>query len=389
MGAAASSPQGPAAAASTSQGPATTARDQLDPAAASNDDMDGRSLLSAQHNPGIQEEGPRSRSERASVRPIGTFSATAIVVLQNIVGVGTLSFAKAFADASLVPPPPPPAPPPPTPTTASTPQVPGVVVLLASYGLGILSSVTIVACLEASQQQTFLGIVEHLFNRRAAVCVELAVGLTTFCSTLGTDLRLKPSTGNLSLGVLPTRPNRTAYMIDIVDALSHFIGAFNSNAFLTSRLFAALCVCVPCVVLTSFRDLTRLKPFSACGVLGLLFASLVVLFCCATNPSDYAPDEAPQLAAFAPDFFNSLSIGVLSFAMQYNVRATPATPTRPPATRRPMPFRPPHPPARCRVSSTSLASARATRARRPAACRPSPRSGRSSSGPSPSPTPSR
>ena len=54
---------------------------------------------------------------------------------------------------------------------------------------------TIVACLEASQQQTFLGIVEHLFNRRAAVCVELAVGLTTFCSTLGTDLRLKPSTG--------------------------------------------------------------------------------------------------------------------------------------------------------------------------------------------------
>ena len=191
MGAAVSSPQGPAAAASTSQGPATTAHDQLDPAAAH--DMDGRSLLSAQHNPGIQEEGPSS-SERASVRPIGTFSATAIVVLQNIVGVGTLSFAKAFADASLVPPPPPPAPPPTTTTTASTPQVPGVVVLLASYGLGILSSVTIVACLEASQQQTFLGIVEHLFNRRAAVCVELAVGLTTFCSTLGTDLRLKPST---------------------------------------------------------------------------------------------------------------------------------------------------------------------------------------------------
>ena len=120
--------------------------------------MDVRGLLSVQHAPSIAEEGsstdhyhPEEHPQdlkRVSVRPIGTLSGTAIVVLQNIVGVGTLSFAKAFADASLLP---------------------GVVVLLASFGLGILSSVTIVACLEASGQQTFLGIVEHLFNRRAAV----------------------------------------------------------------------------------------------------------------------------------------------------------------------------------------------------------------------------
>ena len=222
----------------------------MEPAAHPIDVMDGRGLLAAQHNPGpsindgegLEANLKLFEAERASVRPIGTFSGTAIVVLQNIVGVGTLSFAKAFADASLVP---------------------GIFVMLASYGLGILSSVTIVACLESSRQQTFLGIVEHLFNRRAAVVVELAVGLTTFCSTL-------------------------AYMIDIVDALSHFIGAFNSNAFLKSRLFAALCVCVPCVVLTSFRDLNRLKPFSACGVLGLHTSYSFILFmhrCCSPRCS--------------------------------------------------------------------------------------------------------
>ena len=54
-------------------------------------------------------------------------------------------------------------------------------------------------------------------------------------------------------------------------------------------------------------------------MLGLLFTSVVVIVLCSTNEPKTSPTSPVEIAAFHSDFFNALSIGILSFAMQYNV----------------------------------------------------------------------